>query len=740
LLSTARSLLWRPRKFDLFALGRDAVSGFIGATVQVAYCISFSALIFQGALAPGFSLGLAALLVGTVITGVVVALTTTLSPATGGPDTPAIAVLSVLASSIAASLSDVGLSVHVVIINALVAITVATVLSGLFLFSLGALRLGKWLRFVPYPVVAGFLAGSGVLMIAGGAEMITETNLSLSPDSWAHLYSPTYVPQLFVALLFALLIGVLRRSVSTSLALPIAFAGCLVLLDVALFGVVHDEALRRAWFLPSVGKLELWWPLGAVTRPDIDWGALARNAANIGAVSWITAISMLLDVSSLEVARQKSADLDKELRTNGLANVAAGVLGGVGGNLSLNGAIMLEESGAVTRRGGVFVALTCGVILFAVPDIGSSVPKAILGGTLAYLGAMILVELRELPARATRVEWTFGVAIMLVICNFGYLQGVAAGLIAACLMFAISYSRIGVIRRHLTRQEFSSNVERAPQRLRILHKEGERIHVFWLSGFIFFGSSNGLFEYIRQAIEVPKEKPIGYIVLDFSAVPGLDTSAVLSLIKLRSLCNEHGITLAFSGLAEQIQLNFQKAGFFTNGQSHQVFGSLNEAIEWCEDMILAEHTADEGSTDGFESWLLAELGGAHDLSRITPYLELHELKTGEALFRQGDPPNSIEILASGRLAAIMKDEHGQIIRLRRMVGYTVVGEMGFYRRFPRTATIIAEEASVLYRLTREAFDRMEANDPPAASLFQSLIIRLLSDRLESSDRSLRHMS
>jgi SulP family sulfate permease len=466
---------------------------------------------------------------------------------------------------------------------------------------------------------------------------------------------------------------------------------------------------------------------------------LARNAVNIGAVSWITAISMLLDVSSLEVARQKSADLDKELRTNGLANVAAGVLGGVGGNLSLNGAMMLEESGAKTRRGGVFVALTCGMILFAVPDIGSYVPKPILGGTLAYLGAMILVELRELPARATRVEWTFGVAIMLVICNFGYLQGVAVGLVAACLMFAISYSRIGVIRRHLTRQEFSSNVERAPERLRILHKEGERIHVFWLSGFIFFGSSNGLFEYIRQAIEVPKEKPIGYIVLDFSAVPGLDTSAVLSLVKLRSLCNEHGVTLAFSGLTEQIHLNFQKAGFF-NGQSHRVFGSRNEAIEWCEDMILAEHTGAEGPKDSFESWLLAELGGSHALSCLTPYLELHELKTGEALFRQGDPPNSIEILASGRLAAIMKDEQGQIIRLRRMVGYTVVGEMGFYRRFPRTATIIAEESSVLYRLTREAFDRMEAHDPSASSLFQSLIIRLLSDRLESSDRSLRHMS
>jgi sulfate permease, SulP family len=64
------------------ALGRDVLSGFIGAMVQIAYCISFSALIFS--ISAGFPLGLAALLMGTVITGIVVAVTTTLSPATGG--------------------------------------------------------------------------------------------------------------------------------------------------------------------------------------------------------------------------------------------------------------------------------------------------------------------------------------------------------------------------------------------------------------------------------------------------------------------------------------------------------------------------------------------------------------------------------------------------------------------------------------------------------------------------------
>jgi len=231
------------------------------------------------------------------------------------------------------------------------------------------------------------------------------------------------------------------------------------------------------------------------------------------------------------------------------------------------------------------------------------------------------------------------------------------------------------------------------------------------------------------------------VVLDFSAVPGLDTSAVLSLIKLRNYCDEHGVTLAFSGLSEVMSTSFQKAGFFAGDQSHQVFATRNEAVEWCEDMLLMYHEVGEASVHSFESWLTAELGGtAADMTRIAPYLERHELKVGETLFRQGEPPDSVEILASGCVAITIEDEQGRPIRLRRMMGYTVVGEMGFYRQVPRTATVVAEEPSVVYRLTRDSFDKMQAQDPIAASVFHKLIIRLLSDRLEFANREIAALS
>jgi SulP family sulfate permease len=564
---------------------------------------------------------------------------------------------------------------------------------------------------------------------------VTQSNLTLSPASWAMLYSSTYGPQIVVGLAFAVAIVLIGRVVPDYLALPVAFVSFLVVANVILFGFVSDE-VRSAWFLPSLGQLTLWWPISAVMQHDVDWGVLAQSSAEIGAVCGITAISMLLDVSSLEVARQKSADLDKEFRTNGFANILAAVAGGAGGNLSLNGALLIEKSGAVGRLGGVFAALVCAVVLFAGADIGAMVPKAILMGMLAYLGATILAETLHSPAQSSLAEWALAGAIMLVIVNFGYLMGVVLGVIGACLMFALSYSRIGVIRRHLTRGDFSSNVERAPEQTRLLREEGVRLHVFWLSGFIFFGSSNGLFERIRRAIDAQDEKPVGYVVLDFGAVPGLDTSAVLSLIKLRNYCNEHGVILVFSGLTEVMRASFQKAGFFKSGQPHQVFATRNEAIEWCEDMLLMYHEVGEASVHSFESWLTHELGGAADMSRISPYLERHELNVGEALFRQGEPPDSVEILASGCVAITIKDEQGRPIRLRRMMGYTVVGEMGFYRQVPRTATVIAEEPSVVYRLTRESFDKMQAQDPTAASVFHKLIIRLLSDRLEFANREI----
>src|SRR4029078_10363242 len=120
-------------------------------------------------------------------------------------------------------------------------------------------------------------------------------------------------------------------------------------MDAGLFGFVKDAGMRGDWFLPSLRELSLWLPLNAMLRQDFDWGVIAQSSAEIGSFCGVMAIALLLDVTSLEVARQKTGDLDQEFRSNGLANLFASFFGGFGGSLSMNACLLLDESGATTR-------------------------------------------------------------------------------------------------------------------------------------------------------------------------------------------------------------------------------------------------------------------------------------------------------------------------------------------------------------------------------------------------------
>ncbi len=729
--------LRRPHDLTAATLPRDLLAGIVTSLVTVAYCISFAALIFQGPIAGGLALGLAMLLTATAITGIIVCLTSSLAPVDAGPDSPAVAVVSVLAASIAATLAAQGAGPDVQIVHVLVAITVSTFFTGLLLFGLGAFGVGSWLRFVPYPVIGGFLAASGWLLIIGGIEVATGVPVELSPSTWGGFFSAGAWPKLVVALGFAAFVLTVRRWTDSFFVLPVAFFATLLTLDTLLLSPLKLDVDGSSWFLQGIGDLKLWLPIAAIPGAHIDWMLLARHAAEIGAVCGVTAISMLLDVSSLEVARQKTADLDKELRNNGIANVVASFFGGVAGNLSLNGSILINEAGAVTRWSGVFAALTTGAVLLSGLDLASLVPKPLLGGLLAMVGFVILTEaLLRSPAQRSAMDFALAGAIMVVIVYSGYLLGVALGVIGACLMFALSYSRIGVVRRHLTRAEFSSNVERAPEQTRILREEGRRIHVFWLSGYIFFGSSNGLFERIRKSIDQQKDDPIRCVLLDFSGVPGVDTSAIMSLVKLRNYCDEHDVALVFSGLTEPIRAGLDKAGFFKEARPHKDFASRNEALEWCEDIVLTDHALEEATDATFEDWLERELGASIDVTRISSYFERREVDTNDYVFRQGQPSDSVELIATGSVAITVGDEQGRPIRLRRMSAQTVVGEMGFYRAAPRTASVVAESPTIVYGLSRSAFERMQKEDPMAAAAFHKMIVRALADRLEFANREI----
>ncbi len=716
---------------------RDGLSGLVFALVIITYCISFSALIFQGNLSGGLTLGLSALLTGTVITGLVVALTTTLTPAGAGPDTPVIAVMSVLAAAIATNVAASNMGEELAVIHVMVAISVATLLTGILLFALGAFRLGVWLRFIPYPVIGGFLAASGWLLVTGGIEVMTGIALGFSIEPFAALFGADRLPQLLLGAGFAIGVFILRRVTNSFLVLPVTFFVLVVVVNLFLlvFGFSDTLGGRPAWYLDGLTEIQFWTPVQAVLENDINWRALILSSAEIGVVCGVTAISVLLDVASLEVARQQSADLDKELRYNGVANILSGLAGGAAGNLSLSGSILIQEAGAVSRFSGVAAAGFTALVLFFGADVASYIPTPLLGGLLAYLGLVVLNEaLIRSPAQRSGMETLLAGAIMAVIIYSGYLLGVVLGVVGACLLFALSYSRIGIVRRHLTRLNFASNVDRSPHETGLLEKHGGQIHVLWLSGFIFFGSSNRLFEFIKSVMDTQDNPKVRFLALDFSAVSGLDTSAVLSMVKLKNYCDERAAYMAFAGLNQQLEDTFRTAEVIGDDGPHRSFPDRNEALEWCENLLLSEHESADATEETFECWLEGAFGGELEPGRLMSYFDRRTYKEGQVVLKQGGRSNSVDILATGSVAITITDEKGHKIRLRRMAAQTVIGEMGFFRKVPRGAAVIAEQPSIVFRLTRKNFERMQDEDPKAAAAFFRLIVRVLSDRLEFANR------
>jgi SulP family sulfate permease len=723
------ALLGAPGTAALHA--RDAFAGIVASFVTLAHCLSFSALIFAGSLSAGLPMALWGFMLATAVVTLMSAGRTTLAPLLAGPRNPAVAVMAVLAATVSAAAFEKGLSATEAAHHVLVGLAIASALTGALIWALGAFRLGQAVRFVPYPVIGGFLAASGLLLILGGLQV--GTGSALSWGSLAEVSSASIAARLAVTVAFAAILLRLRRSPLGAQALPAVIVGGVVVIELALWLFAGDGA--AGWHLAMTGGAQGWSPLASLG--GIDWRILGAAAVEIVSIAGVSTAALLLDVSSLEVQRKAQADMDAEFRTSGAANLAVVAIGGLSVGHALNPSRLIDALGGQGRLAGLAGGLFVGLLLFSGLDLASLVPRPVLGGLLIFLGAGVVVEALKVPGRSSLPELALTLLIMAAIVGLGYLTGIVLGMVGACLLFAARYSRIGVIRRHVTRAEFAAPVERSPELARLLAEQGRRIHVFWLTGFLFFGSSNGLYENIRQATASRGLFGRRWVVLDCSGVTGIDASAVLSFQKLAHWAATSDVVLVIAAANPSLVAELTAAGLFGGAATGRSFVTRNEALEWAEDELA--RAAGGSSTPGvpdFATWLARELG--EDVSRrlIAGYLEQRELEAGEIVCALGAQADTIELVASGSVAVIVPGLGGRPIRVRRMTGGTVVGEMGFFRRLPRAASVVAEERTIVYVLTRGSYERLLAEDPQLCAAFLQFVVRALSDRVDAANREI----
>jgi SulP family sulfate permease len=178
-------------------------------------------------------------------------------------------------------------------------------------------------------------------------------------------------------------------------------------------------------------------------------------------------------------------------------------------------------------------------------------------------------------------------------------------------------------------------------------------------------------------------------------------------------------------------------GGFSGDKRVQFFPNLDFGMEWCENMLLMRN---EAATEFIATTLKASLKRTFPhpdlVEPLFNYLERVEADVKTVLMRRGDPSDSMYFIESGRLNIQLETPEGEIIRLRSLRGGTVVGEVAMYLNSPRTADVVATQRSALYRLTADALQRMEAEDPATAAALHEWIAKQMAERLAENNNTI----
>jgi SulP family sulfate permease len=711
------------------------VAGMLIGVLTIIQAISFGTLIFSGDLSVYVQYGISISLFTAFLSGIIIALTSSFPGTIGIPLPSAAALLAVLASSISSRLSPTDAVFETVAIS----IALGTLLTGLFFIVLERLNLSRLIRFLPYPVTGGFLAGVGWLFVKGA--ILVMTDIPLSFNHFSLLLAPDTVPKWLSGIVLAILLMIVMRRYKHYFVMPTVLFGAMAFFYLVLFisGTTMGEAASNRWLLqPAPGGIS-WQPLSLSILSHANWSVILGEAGRLGTLLIICIVSLLLQANSLELVVKQDIDLNRELKAAGITNIISGIAGGIVGCLSLSQTTLAIKMGANQRITGLLSAMLCGVPLFFGTAFIAVFPKPILGGLLMYLGFSYLFQwLYEARAKLPRDDYLIVVLILIVIATWGFIEGVGIGIVITVILFAVKYSQIEVVKHKLSGENFQSNVDRPTDHLRLLRKNGDQIYILKLQGFLFFGTSYRLLEKIRARLQDKKKQLPRFVILDFRAITGIDSSAVHSFIRMKQISEAQQVTLLCTNLSPELSSQLERGGFIEDHSDKiYFFKHVDYALEWCETHILASEISktDEKKWD-LQTQLKKRFSDSEDVLKTIKYFKKMKINAGDYLIKQGDPAGEMYFLESGQLKVELQLENGETIRLRTMSHGTIVGEVALLRDYPRTASIIAEQSSTVYLITKEALEQMKREEPEIGTSFHFFIATILAERLANQNKAL----
>jgi SulP family sulfate permease len=716
--------------------------GFAAMLVALPSAIAYGIAVFGPLGADFVARGVQAGMVGAAILGLVAPLLGGAPRLISAPCAPAAAVLAALALELQRTSAASGASLAPERIAGLLVLVAA--IAGLLQLAYGAIGAGRLIKYIPFPVVSGYMGGVGVLIFSSQVPKFFGLHGAIrSAETWSH-WQPAAVVIGAVTIAGVLLAPRLTKAV-----------------PAAIIGLGAGVAAYLAWaaFVPALRQLEgnslviggIGGGVGGLASTLAtqwsDWtGLQLKDLAHV--VLPALTLSVLLSVDTLKTCVVLDAltrsrhQSNRELIGQGTGNLFSALAGGMPGAGTMGATLVNHASGGRTRLSGVSEGA---FVLLAFLVLGRSiawVPVSALAGLLMVV-AVRMIDWRNfelLRQKSTLLDFAVIAAVVIVAVTANLIAAAGAGLGLSILLFIREQIQGSVIRRKITGDKFSSKQHRLPAEQAVLERCGVETTICELQGSLFFGTTDQLLTELE-----PDLKRCRHLILDLRRVRSVDFTAAHMLEQFEAMLRERDGYLIFSRLpallseGRDLRRYFEQVGVLR--ERVLVFETLDDALRWAEDRILARELPASGGSEAplglAEFELFREVAAGEARTVLESCVTERSCQADETIFSGGATGDELFLIRRGVVRIVLPLAHGGYHNLAAFGRGNFFGEMTFLDGGKRSANAVATTPVELFVLSRARFDAVVRSHPEVGVRILGELARALALRMRHTDAEIR---
>lgn len=717
----------------------DFWGGLAAMLVALPASIAFGVTIYSAIGPSHAALGALAGIIGATLIGLIASVLGGTDRLISAPCAPAAAVLSAFAIEAIRQ----GMLPGTVVLMLLM----LGILAGLFQVLFGFIGIGSLIKFIPYPVVSGYLSGVGLIIIGsqlpklvGAPGGIPWWELLISPWLW----NPTGVA-VGLATMGATLLG---PKITTRI--PGTIIGILAGIGTYFGLATQNEALLQIADNPLlIGSLgahgegyfsainERWHMIG-----DLRLGQVAAMLGSALTLAVLLSIDTLKTCVVLDQMTRSRHNSNRELIAQGIANMTSSSMGGVPGAGTMGATLVNLNSGAKTRASGLIEGSSALLAALLFGAFIAWIPVAALAGILMVVGARMIDRepLRFVESSATVLDFGVVVAVVIVALTVGLIAASAVGVGLAIILFLREQIGGSVVRHKFYVNQMSSTWYRPEEEMRVLEQKGDQAVIYELQGSLFFGTTQQLYGQLENDL-----KTRSYVILDMKRVLSLDVTAAHLLLQIRDALAERGALLLLSNVRESLpngrdlRAFLEQTGVTEDPARVRVFEERDSAIEWVEDRLLGEAESDLPVVEPpirLSEMELFKNRKDETLTDLEARMSSRIFAPGETIYSRGEPGDALFLIRRGSVRVFAPLGAGRTRHIATFGRGDFFGGLAFLDGRPRGNDAIAFNETEVFVLTLEQFNKLAESHKKLAFTLATAIARALAVRLRHADTEL----